>query len=199
MEPIKQNKIKLGVDIDGVLANQIITLLPIINKRYSLNLKYGDIDHWRKKIADSDIAQLIVEAQRNDEYLLKIPLIENSNDILIDLRPTYEIYILTAREIGTKSATLKWLDLNSIYFDYFHNLREGNKQQIEVDIIIDDYKGNIEEYLNSHPKSYAILFKQPWNSILELDSFFKSQRCHVAYNWKQIPQILDNILALRSK
>ena len=193
-----QNKIKLGVDIDGVLANQISTLLPIINKKYSLNLTYNDIDDWRKKIKDTDIANLIIEAQRNDDYLLEIPLIDDSSEILSNLSPSYEIYILTAREICTKEATLIWLKSNNIIFDYFYNLKEENKQKIEVDIIIDDYKGNIEKYLNSHENSFAILYKQPWNYLEELENFITSKRCHVAYTWKQIPGILNNIEALRS-
>lgn len=190
----KVDRIKLGVDIDGVIADQVTNLLPLINRQFNLSLEYNDITEWRKKIGNTDIAELIISIQRDSSFIIDLPIIKDSSKILNILKSEYEINLLTAREVITKNSTINWLNKMKIPYDNIYNLKEGDKSLIDVRILIDDYQNNIINYLKSKPKSIGILFRQPWNNDLsEIDVFMSKQRCFVANNWQDIPLILKTI------
>jgi hypothetical protein len=82
----------LGVDLDGVLANQVVGVLPRIEANYGVVLRYEDVVHWRLPISgtgsSTDIAAEIVAAQSDREYVLSMPVHDGAQEILDELRRT---------------------------------------------------------------------------------------------------------------
>ena len=76
------DRLTIGIDVDGVLADQIAGVLPLIRERYDINLRYEDITDWRLPIANTDIAQEIVRAQENREYVLNMRVHEGAKRVL---------------------------------------------------------------------------------------------------------------------
>ena len=64
---------KIAVDIDGVLADQVGAVLKVIEKEYGKRYSKKDIDraHWSFEVVElwSEIARLLADS----EYVLRVP------------------------------------------------------------------------------------------------------------------------------
>jgi hypothetical protein len=89
----------LGVDLDGVLANQVIGVLPRIKTEYGVELAYDDVIHWRLPIVPTNgreatnIADEIVAAQNDRVYVLSMPLHAEAHQMLDMLRERFRIVV----------------------------------------------------------------------------------------------------------
>jgi 5'(3')-deoxyribonucleotidase len=164
-------RLKIGVDIDGVLANQITGLLPAINAKYKLDIKYGDIKDWRQPISETSIDKLIINAQANDiRYVLGMPTTRNAKRMfrkLMSIRGD-TISVVTARSENCREITEQWLLNNGLVPDDYISSSEARKGEHGLDILIDDYTGNIKQFLEKQ-NTFAILYKQPWNANIGTD------------------------------
>ena len=87
----------IAVDVDGVLANQIQNLLPIIEQKHNVRLTYGDVTEWDLKIGDTDIATIIRAEQLQKKYVQSMPTIAKASESVNALIRKYRIVIVTAR------------------------------------------------------------------------------------------------------
>jgi 5'(3')-deoxyribonucleotidase len=185
---------RIGVDVDGVLANQIVGVLPIIKKDFNIELKYEDIVDWKLPIKDSSIDRIIVNEQKHRSYVIGMPLHNGAKEVLSKLIQKYYVSIATARPPETDEWTKEWLAKNRISFDGYHNLREGFKHNVDFDVLIDDYPGNIKSFLEKH-NGKAILFSQPWNhDTIEMSNYINEGRLFVVKKWDEIPELLRKAL-----
>lgn len=72
----------IAVDIDGVIANQIVNILPIAKEKHGVDLGYNDIKEWDLKVGESDIASIIRDEQRRRRYVANMPTIESARDYI---------------------------------------------------------------------------------------------------------------------
>lgn len=187
----------IAVDVDGVLANQIHNTLPIIKEKHGIDLKYERVTDWKLPIGDTDIAKIIVEAQEQRSFILEMPIHPGAKEAVQRIIQKHKIAIATARAPNSDTWTKEWLNTNGISFDSFHNSKEGQKQNasIHFDLLIDDYLGNIEQFLIHHKKGVAILFSQPWNQDrTKVQTYLDQKRLHVATSWDQIPSMIQTAL-----
>jgi 5'(3')-deoxyribonucleotidase len=170
----------VGVDIDGVLANQIHGILPQIKERWGVDLTYEDVTHFRLPIADTDIAVEIVSAMKSPDYLLQMPVHEGARELLDWLAGRHQVKLITARPVGALAATRRWLEANGLRYDDLVSATEALKSRHGADILIDDYTANVSEFLQESD-GYGILLSQPWNQNLgDLDHWLASERLYVA-------------------
>jgi 5'(3')-deoxyribonucleotidase len=191
---LRRRTVWLAVDVDGVLANQIKTLLPILKKKYAVSLNYGDITEWDLPIGQKGLAGVIKEEQKNKQFILNMPPIAGASKGLTKLSNRYKIAVITARDPISDDWTQRWLKEHSMAFDAYENLQEGTKQhgQQDASILIDDYIGNIHAFL-AEGEGRAILFTQPWNSDhSQLDGYAGEERLAFADNWPDVVQIVTN-------
>lgn len=160
MNDNKSKKLRIAVDVDGVLGDQVTPILSRINTDQGLSLSKNDITQWKSPAGKRTIDVEIEDALLDEEYILTMPLIESSQEGLEKLSETNHIIIATNRPKQTESATLKWLCSN-FKFHEFYNSRGIGKRSIHADILIDDYINNILEFSNDG--RIGILFSQPWN------------------------------------
>lgn len=178
----------IAVDVDGVLANQIAHLLPIIKHKHDVELKYGDVKEWDLKVGSTDIAKIIREEQKHKRYVQSMPTISGASDAVNTLIHKFKIVIVTARAPESDAWTKKWLMANGIPYDAYVNTKEGNKHNTDIDysILIDDYLGNIEQYLEQSDGK-AVLFSQPWNQDrTHLQIYIEGERLLVAEDWADV-------------
>ncbi len=193
---ISKRSYRIAVDVDGVLANQIFGLLPVIEKEYGEKLKYEDIVNWRQPIGNTGIDKIIVNEQKNRRYVLNMPMHEGAKEAIDKLSDKYYIDISTARSNSIDNWTKEWLERNGIKYDKYFHSKEEEKHNADVnfDILIDDYIGNIKRYLEKHDGK-AILFSQPWNNNRSgLEEYIKSGRLSVVENWKEVVESVDKLL-----
>jgi uncharacterized HAD superfamily protein len=156
----------VGIDLDGVLANQVIGVLPRVESAYGVSLAYDDIVDWRLPIEgnglSSDIAKEIVAAQADREYVLTMPVHDGAREMLDELSREFRIVVLTAREGDALAWSREWLERNELPFDEVAGGKEAMKSEHGVDALVDDYLGNVKEFLEK-ATGPVVLVDQPWN------------------------------------
>lgn len=159
----------VAIDIDGVLADQIDGLLPRIRRRLGIELSYTDITEWRLPLGETtDIAEEINVALEDDHYILSMPVHSGARELVDELYPNTTIDLLTARPARTRVATAQWLSNHGFTFDKLVNATEERKSLHRPDILVDDYIGNIKDYL-TETQGVAILVSRPWNALADRD------------------------------
>jgi 5'(3')-deoxyribonucleotidase len=159
----KAQGLRIGVDIDGVLANQIAGILPRIRARYGVDLSYDDITDWQLPIGtNSDVKVEIENAMSDPDYILRMPLHADAARFMETLFDGNRLYVVTARPLEAKADTEAWLGKCKFRFDGLINLKEKAKSMFQTDVLVDDYVGNVDEYL-SNSSGIAVLVSQPWN------------------------------------
>lgn len=193
---LKKRKYTIAVDVDGVLANQIDGVLPIIKNEFNIKLDYDDVTDWKLPIKNTSIDKIIVAEQNQRSYILQMPVHPGASGAISELSKNHYIAIATARQPRTDYWTQEWLGLQKISFDSYYNLKEGSKQNANenFDILVDDYIGNIEAYLQKG-EGKAILFSQPWNQKRDsLKEFIEDGRLKIANDWSTIPNQIKELL-----
>jgi len=186
-----RQELKIAVDIDGVLADQIGAVLNIIEKEYGLKYRKSDVNcaHWAFSGRDlwSEIARLLAEP----EYTLSIPLIEGSQEGIEQLSD-HNICVVTARRPNAEYATRQWLNIHFPSLKEYYQARTGTKHNIPSDVLIDDLDMNIVEFVKSDPNRHGILFMHPWSmNGLNIENY--SDQVHYCPEWKNVVRAIDDI------
>ncbi|SRR6266540_3164314 len=188
----------LGVDLDGVLANQVIGVLPRVESIYGVVLTYNEIVDWRLPIEgnglSSDIAKEIVAAQADREYVLSMPVHEGAREMLDELRGEFRIVVLTARSGDALEWSAEWLDQNDLPFDELTGSKEAMKSDHGVDALVDDFLGNVEDFLQK-ATGPCVLVDQPWNrnGRDELSEYVAAKRLATVTSLRDVPSALAQL------
>ena len=139
------------MDLDGVLANQIHGVLPIVNATHHLDLTYADITDWRLPVGDSDIAVEIVRALESEQYVRSMPMHEGAKEMLDCIARFAVVEIVTARAGEAIPWSTAWLHRHELTFDAIVGASEARKSVHGTDALVDDYPGNIAEFVTNTP------------------------------------------------
>ncbi len=190
----KDAGLKIGIDIDGVLANQIHGILPRIQARLGMSLRYEDVTDWRLPLGGSDIAKEIGLALEDEGYVMGMRVHDGAREIVDELYGEHRIVVMTARPPEARAWTSQWLQNHGFTFDELVNVKEQNKSLYRTDVLIDDYVGNIKEYLRN-AKGTAILVDQPWNrrEREELKEWTAGKRLQMVRSIREVPSIINEL------
>jgi 5'(3')-deoxyribonucleotidase len=192
----KLTGLKIGIDVDGVLANQIIGAIPKIKRRLGITLSYESVTEWNLPVGKTSIDQEISLAMEDQEYVLSMPSHPFASRVVNELYKNHSIVIITARPSQAEEWTKLWLLRAGISFDSIKSVKEMKKSQLATDILIDDYIGNIREYLDG-TIGFAILLDQPWNrNRSDLSHFIYNGRLSVISSLRELPDIVKKIQIL---
>lgn len=194
----KRRGLRVGIDVDGVLGNQITGVLPRIEREYGIPLTYSDITEWHYSFGPSDITREILKAQKDRHYLLDMPVHPGARQMLAALYPNHPIDMTTARPAEIRDATESWLHRKRLYYDDLHTTEEAKKSGSGVDILVDDRAENLVEYLQNS-NGHGILVRQPWNQDgEELLPWLEEGRASTVDTLSEIPAIVESV-ALRRR
>ena len=154
---------KIGLDVDGVLADVIHTWLDYNNKiRKSISKEeISEWDFWQKyQINKYDFYK---ELSLCWQMWHKIPSTEaNLSTTISALSNIGEVDIVTAREESTHTYVKSWLSYQKIAYKNYVGVLEGlEKTKLDYDIFIDDSPINAKSMLDAGKP--VILYTQPWN------------------------------------
>ncbi len=182
---------KIAVDIDGVLADQVSAVLRKIEERYGRRYSKEDINcvHW--SFEGRDIWTEISELLTDPEYVMGLSVIEGSQKALKQLTKHY-IYVVTARRPETEIATKQWLSTHFPCLTEYYHAKTGAKHSIPSDVLIDDFDLNIVEFVKSDPDRCGILFVQPWSiNETEIEEF--ADRVYFCRDWQSVVRAIGEI------
>lgn len=155
---------KLGFDIDGVIANFSQPLLQTIKKNYGLTLTEKDITRFSLShvlgITRAEETQLIFDILQQD-----LPIYPGAKETLEELsREGHSIYLLTGRYTPLRELTQTWLKEKGVPYNELHLLEMGKKYQANIeglDVIVED---SLEEALEWSSKVKTVLvYDHPYN------------------------------------
>lgn len=160
-------KLKIGIDVDGVLYPFIDEFKKYCEKQ--LDKKLPEVENWNFyrnwKLTNRQFMELYASFINAD--CLEVGAPENNSKETIDKlsKDGHEIYIITHRlfdafDLKTKTksitSTVNWLNKNDIYFDHIIFIKD--KSLVDLDLLLDDGIHNLEDFKNE-----VICFSRPWN------------------------------------
>lgn len=182
---------KIAVDIDGVLADQVGAVLKVIEEEYGLKYSRSDVNraHWTFEGREiwSEIARLLADP----EYVMQVPLIEGSQNAIRQLL-LHDVFVVTARRPNAEVATKLWLSAHFPCLKQYYTAKTGTKHNIPSDVLIDDLDMNIVEFVKSDPNRHGILFMHPW-SLNETDIESYSNQVSYCPEWQSVMRAIDDI------
>ncbi|MCC6019601.1 MAG: hypothetical protein LM601_11250 [Candidatus Verstraetearchaeota archaeon] len=142
--------ITVGVDIDGVLAEQVDHTLKWLKNKKGINLKVNqkeDIKKWDEEIAPGlTFDEAIEKLLREDEFFIQeMPVIIGSIKNMEEIYRKYHIVIASSRPPESERATKVWLSKH--FKDKYHeyvNTHQIGKHNLGLHVLIDDNLENIK-------------------------------------------------------
>lgn len=184
---------KIGVDIDGFLADQVAAVLREIEKDYGRKYSKSDINRAHWSFEGIEIWTEISRLLSDPEYVLRVPVLEGAKKAVKQLStPEHELMVVTARRPHTEEATRRWLKEHFPCLTRYHHARTGTKHNIPCDVLIDDLDLNIVEFVKSDPKRQGILFLHPW-SLNDTDIHDYSDQVFFCPEWRSVVESIAAI------
>jgi 5'(3')-deoxyribonucleotidase len=168
-----KKKIRLGLDLDGVIYNFVDEFRTLYSQKMGIDidtLKVQDSWEFYKDwgMTDEDYYTYLGLAAIHGEVFCDGDIYPNARDSILKLKEMgFEIVIITARQLSNnpdhmkiiEDNTLQWLYNNNIAFDEL--VIDNDKSRHNLDILIDDNLNNVEALLITGASAYV--FDQPWN------------------------------------
>ena len=135
---------RIGVDIDGVLADSLPLWVTELNKFFNKNKRVEDIHlyeiHKTYEITPDDLELFL---DRKGRFLMSEPApVPGSSYYLGRLKQFYEICIITARDKKYYQETLDWLNKNSLPYDDLLLLGSHEKKEYclekDLKVLVED-------------------------------------------------------------
>ena len=182
---------RIAVDLDGVLADTMVSVCQILNSRRSTPLTVESFVCWRAweiaGITKDEFFRALDEAWFSWETL---PPTEDNLDTKVGRLGKFgTVDIVTGRSSATVPQANSWLKHHRIPFDSF--VRTDNsttaKLDLHYDLYIDD-SSDLMALLASKLHGSGVLYLRPWNrKTIEMPRIFKVDR------WDRIPHAIEQV------
>lgn len=183
---------KVAIDVDGVIADQIPGVLKRIEEQYGIRMAREQIRTWDQPVpgTTTDIRIEIETALSTDPaYVLGMPVIEGSVESIAQLRQDgHTIVLATHRDPAMEKYTRQWLAERGFGYEELISTRAIGKGNLEAEILVDDNPDNVINFATKQRS--GVLFTQPWN-----ESFQKpeSHRLFRARDWSAVLEIIREL------
>jgi len=183
--------LKIALDIDGVLADQVGAVLKSIEKEYGQRYSKSEVNQAHWSFGGRDIWVEISKLLTDPEYVLAVPVIEGSQTAVQQL-DSQDLCVVTARRPETEKATKQWLRKHFPSLTEYYHARTGTKHAIPSNVLIDDFDLNIVEFVKSDPNRRGILFKHPW-SINDAGIEKYADQVYFCSEWENVLKVISQI------
>jgi len=188
-------KLKIAVDLDGVLAESMLVWCELANKEFGTRLRLEDLDSWSswKKFAISkdDFYRILDESW--DEWQKIPPTEPELAEKLARIEKFGDLDIVTGRSKRTVDAARSWVDDQKVrYRRFVRVLGWRDKILLDYDAYIDDAP-DLMPLISQSPSSWGVLYERPWNkNVGDMSKVLKAK------SWRQIPALLKRIQQAKS-
>ena len=183
-------KLKVAVDLDGVLAESMFIWCELANKEFGTHVKIEDLDSWASwkkfSISKDDFYRILDESWENWEQIP--PTEPRIAEKVARVEKFGDVDVVTGRSRRTEYAAKSWVEKQNIRFRQFVRV-DGwrNKALLDYDIYIDDAP-DLMPVISGIPLRWALLYDRPWNrSVTSMPKVVRVQK------WREIPRVLKQI------
>lgn len=175
-------KLRLGVDVDGILADFNIPYKALIEKNHP-SIKLPDIgdsypNTWNYERAagllSADVSELWRQIKTDDRFWLTIPPYTETDEAMGRLEDLEncgaDIYFITSRVGDTaKYQTEQWLDFHGFFEPTVLISSEKGMccRALNLTHYIDDKNENCTDVRDTAPGTAVTMLKRPWNTPQE--------------------------------
>ena len=184
-------KLKIAVDLDGVLAETMEAWCKIVNERFGTRLRLDDLDtwtSWRKTgISQDQFFQILDETWDTWE---EIPPTEpDLARKVARVEKLGSLDVVTGRSRQTVESAKNWLAHHEIPYERFVRVQGWrDKVFLNYDVYIDDAP-ELMPLISRNPRMRGILYARPWNKdVADMPRVYKVE------SWNQIPKVLGDIM-----
>lgn len=184
----------IAVDLDGVLADTMVTVCKILNQRHSTQFTVNSFVQWSAwKIAHipkDEFFRTLDEAWFEWE---NIPALDDHiGEVVEGIRRFGRVDVVTGRSQATVQAAMNWLKAQKIPYDLFVQTESTKaKARLSYDVFIDD-SAELMSLVASSVDKCGILYTQPWNR-----NSGNMQRVFRVERWKEIPAALEKVSTMK--
>ena len=160
---------RVGVDIDGVLADIEAPVLVMLRERYGIELIREDIDRWNYVVEEFDIPapeylSMMDEAWAQGDVPLEEPDLSESLRRIKDASNT--VTIISKRTRPSHPSVVQWLHDHDLWYDSLVFAWGESKLNYPIDILVDDHTRIVEQAAR-HPNKTVFLRDQSWNRSVD--------------------------------
>jgi len=185
-------RLRIGLDIDGVIVDYIQPVLPLLSEVCKRQVTYSELCHWDlSKALDVPVHKInaVWSEMYNNRLLLEAPPVEGALDGIRSLSG-HELCIITGRPYMIKHVTETWFSNYAVKYDELIFATPGSKLSVAggIDVFIEDY---YEEAIRlSEAGIFTLLYDRPWNQ-----SLFLPDSCRRVKDWNDIVSVVRTIEA----
>jgi uncharacterized HAD superfamily protein len=187
---------RIAVDLDGVLADTMVTFCEILNRHRLTPLSVESFLQWRAwetaGITKDEFFRTLDEAWFSWESIP--PTEENLGAEVGRLSEFGAVDIVTGRSPVTVPCANSWLKKHQIPFDSLVRTRNSTtaKLNLNYDVYIDD-SAELMALLASRLRGSGILYLRPWNrNTAEMPRVLRAER------WNEIPGFVKRVSSGRA-
>ena len=195
MPKVSPGKLRVAVDLDGVLAESMLVWCELANKEFGVRLRMEDLDSWSswKKFAISkdDFYRILDESW--DEWQKIPPTEPELAEKVAGVEKFGDLDIVTGRSKRTVDAARRWVDDQKVrYRRFVRVLGWRDKILLDYDVYIDDAP-DLMPLISRSPTSWGVLYERPWNkNVGDMSKVLKAR------SWRQVPALLKRIQQAKS-
>jgi uncharacterized protein len=195
LSKVSPAKLKIAVDLDGVLAESMLVWCELANKEFGIHLRMEDLDSWsswRKfSISKDDFYRILDESW--DEWQKIPPTEAELAEKVARIEKFGDLDIVTGRSKRTVDAARTWVDDQKVrYRRFVRVLGWRDKILLDYDVYIDDAP-DLMPLISRSPTSWGVLYERPWNkNVGDMPKVLKAK------SWRQIPELLKRIQQAKS-
>lgn len=180
----------IGLDIDGVIADYVAVMLPLLSEVCGRPVSSEDINTYDISECfnlDDKAAEYFWQQALGTDLLMRAPPVEGAPEGLAAL-DGHDIWIVTGRPALLQGLTEEWLLRNKIRYDHLVFDRTMNKMLVgpDFDVFVEDFlEGAL---VIAEAGVFTLLFNQPWNQSPALP-----ENCRRVYDWPTIVNLIDEL------
>jgi len=196
---LPENKL-IAIDIDEVLADNIVDIAKWHNKNYNISLNKKDFLTYRFWETWGGTREQAVKKYHNfmrerGEFISPVP---GSEEGIKQLSRKNTLIAVTSRPLELQDLTIKWINKNfgknikEIHFgnSYSKNTDKETKKseilrKLGIKLLIDDQIRHAEDCANAGAK--VLLIDAPWNQGFENSEMIKR-----VFSWREVVRLLTD-------
>jgi uncharacterized protein len=191
---------RIGIDLDGVLADVVPAFLSWHNRIYGTNLTFDQVtDFDLSKVwggTHEENIQKIMDCYESPEFRAVQP-VKGAIEAIQRLSNEHELVIITARPTQVVDLSRMWVHaffpqaFEKIYFNDclkstgVYGRKQEQMKEAKIDLLIDDALKNVS--ISSEINIPSLLLNYPWNQSAELPE--KVTRVN---NWEEIVTVINS-------
>ena len=186
--------LRIAVDLDGVLADTMVTFCKILNQHHSTQFTVNSFVQWNAwqiaHIPKDEFFRTLDEAWFEWE---NIPAVEDHiGEAVEGIHRFGRVDVVTGRSQVTVQAAMNWLKEHKIPYDAFVRTESTKaKARLSYDVFIDD-SAELMSLVASSLDKCGILYTQPWNrNAGDMQRVFRVER------WEEIPAALERVSTMK--